>query len=329
MPKAKIKKAKKKLTGRKGKVSKISMLPVDPIPYPKGILARTKKKKKKTTAKRAKRRETERCQRRAHGSSCRLGAKSSCEPCKRFRERILKGEREVKDPTFSVICADPDWMYQNFGAAKHGAARSRYDGTVGDVIGQIPVGRWARKDSILFMWCPCPKLDVGFEVLKQWGAKFITSIPWVKTNPRGAAKLVAALEAGKEPEEILREIAKGIGFWTYLPAEMLIVARFGNAKAPIQAYEDKPDGLFIGDRAMGAVFWAPKSPSGAHSRKPLSMVEWIEATLPGPRLELYATGKRPGWTTWGRATGQWLCDQGVLEFDEAKALGLVPEDKKK
>ena len=33
-----------------------------------------------------------------------------------------------------------------------------------------------------------------------------------------------------------------------------------------------------------------------HSRKP---DELIEACSPGPRLQLFARGARPGWTAWG------------------------------
>ena len=36
-----------------------------------------------------------------------------------------------------------------------------------------------------------------------------------------------------------------------------------------------------------------------HSRKPDELYEIIEACSPGPRLELFARGERPGWTCWG------------------------------
>jgi N6-adenosine-specific RNA methylase IME4 len=36
-----------------------------------------------------------------------------------------------------------------------------------------------------------------------------------------------------------------------------------------------------------------------HSRKPDELYDIIEACSPGPRLELFARGTRPGWKSWG------------------------------
>jgi N6-adenosine-specific RNA methylase IME4 len=36
-----------------------------------------------------------------------------------------------------------------------------------------------------------------------------------------------------------------------------------------------------------------------HSRKPDELYDIMEACSPGPRLELFARGARPGWTVWG------------------------------
>ena len=36
-----------------------------------------------------------------------------------------------------------------------------------------------------------------------------------------------------------------------------------------------------------------------HSRKPDEIFDIIEACSPGPRLELFARGTRPGWRVWG------------------------------
>jgi N6-adenosine-specific RNA methylase IME4 len=36
-----------------------------------------------------------------------------------------------------------------------------------------------------------------------------------------------------------------------------------------------------------------------HSRKPDELYDLIEACSPGPYLELFARGSRPGWSAWG------------------------------
>jgi hypothetical protein len=40
-------------------------------------------------------------------------------------------------------------------------------------------------------------------------------------------------------------------------------------------------------------------PEDALSRKPDEQYDIIEACSPGPYLELFARGERPGWTVWG------------------------------
>jgi N6-adenosine-specific RNA methylase IME4 len=40
-----------------------------------------------------------------------------------------------------------------------------------------------------------------------------------------------------------------------------------------------------------------------HSRKPDEQYALIEACSPGPYLELFARGRRPGWAAWGNQAG--------------------------
>lgn len=49
-------------------------------------------------------------------------------------------------------------------------------------------------------------------------------------------------------------------------------------------------------RACSSVITGPKR---AHSQKPEESFSTIEATSPGPRLEIFARQNRPGWTSWG------------------------------
>lgn len=198
----------------------------------------------------------------------------------------------MKHPTFRTIVADPDWQYDNFGAAKHGAARAHYAGSPVDAIACVPVRRWARRDSILLLWATLPKVDQAIDVMRSWGFTLVTAIPWVKTSPKAGT------------------IRRGIGFWAFATSELLLVCRRGKAKAPKQTGAEKPMGLLVGGREDGKspIFYAPR---GAHSRKPLSLIEWVEAKLPGPYVELYARVDRPGWTCWGHDTGWHLDASGV------------------
>lgn len=191
----------------------------------------------------------------------------------------------MTEQTYRTIVADPDWRYGNYGAA--GAARAHYPGTEAGEIAKIPVGRWARRDAILLLWATWPHLDGAVDVMRSWGFRLVTGLPWVKTTPRTG------------------EIKRGIGFWWQSTSELLLVGRRGKAAAP--KHDERVMGLLCGERDAPA-FYAPRGP---HSRKPPSLVEWIESRLPGPYLELYARVDRPGWTCWGHATGWHLDAEGV------------------
>ena len=52
-------------------------------------------------------------------------------------------------------------------------------------------------------------------------------------------------------------------------------------------------------RLSAAVRQLIVAPRREHSRKPDEQYERIEALCPGPRLELFARHRRPGWTAWG------------------------------
>ena len=199
-----------------------------------------------------------------------------------------------------AVIADPPWSYMQWGLKKHGAARAHYPGSTMDEIAAVPVAEWCRPDAILFLWATLPKLDQAIDVMRAWGFSLVTAVPWVKTEPKRG------------------RIRHGIGFWFYTASELVLVCRRGKARAPKQSTAAKPDALLVGDRG-NPTFWAPR---GHHSRKPLSFVEWVESTLPGPRLELYATGTRPSWTCWGHATGYHLYEGGVIMLADMERLAV-------
>jgi N6-adenosine-specific RNA methylase IME4 len=236
------------------------------------------------------------------------------------------------DPLFSTGVIDPNWGYDNFGLKKHGAAKSWYRGSDVEELAKIPVRDWFKRDANVFVWGTGPKVMECMEVLKAWGLHVVTRILWVKTVPHQG------------------DIKQGVGFWGYSVAEDLWVCRFGTAKAPkYRSTKDKPYMLLCGprenpcfyDKELHAWLSDPTitelpstifySKLGPHSRKPLSLFEWVEAYFPGRYLELFARGTRPGWTCVGHETGWHMHEGGVMRVEEAERLGLVekiqPEDR--
>jgi N6-adenosine-specific RNA methylase IME4 len=74
----------------------------------------------------------------------------------------------------------------------------------------------------------------------------------------------------------------GLGIYLRNASEQLLFATCG--RAPIQ-FRAQPTWLF--------------APVQEHSRKPGEAYEVIERCSPGPRLELFARRRRPGWDAWG------------------------------
>ena len=220
----------------------------------------------------------------------------------------LPGSAPRPGETFSTILADPNWGYQNFGLAKHGAQRAHYGGSTVDQLSALApaVQGLARRSTILLLWGVNPKPDEAIDVIRAWGFQVVTSLPWVKTIPN------------------TESIAQGPGFWFYGCAETLYVCKQASrstSRAPAKELE-KFRGLLHGDRHAGedAVFYAPR---GAHSAKPMSLYDWIGSRLPGPRLELFARVATPGWRAVGSELGSWLAPSGVISADEARAQGLL------
>jgi N6-adenosine-specific RNA methylase IME4 len=187
---------------------------------------------------------------------------------------------------FRTILADPPWKYDNFGQARHGAARAHYDLMTLEQLAAIPVTKWASDGAFLLLWATWPKLDEAMALVEHWGFTYITGFPWVKTTPSTG------------------EIRCGIGFYVQSTSEFVLIARRGD----VTREDDSPRvrGLLVGEDPV--VFYAP---IGKHSQKPITLHDWAEATFPGPRLELFARRERPDWTCWGLELGWRLSASGV------------------
>lgn len=73
--------------------------------------------------------------------------------------------------TFDVIVIDPPHLYYG-DPNKMGAAGKEYDLMTPEDIGRIEIKKLMRKNSILFCWATCPKLDVAIQYFKDWGVHY-------------------------------------------------------------------------------------------------------------------------------------------------------------
>ena len=73
---------------------------------------------------------------------------------------------------------------------------------------------------------------------------------------------------------------------------------------------------FVDTKAFPCCFNAPRR---EHSRKPDEFYDLIEACSPGPRLEMFARGSRPGWVSWGNQAEQYEIDWETYDYNSERS----------
>ena len=184
---------------------------------------------------------------------------------------------------YRVILADPPWRFKNYSEKGEGRnATSHYDCLSLDEIKALPVGDFAAKDCVLFLWATDPLLPAALDLISAWGFTYKTvGFYWAKTNR--AADMFGLTE---------RDFFCGLGYWTRANVEQCLLATRGTP----QRHAKDVRRLII-------------SPRREHSRKPDSIYDRIERLVDGPYLDMFSREKRPNWDSWGNQTS--LFDDGA------------------
>jgi hypothetical protein len=87
---------------------------------------------------------------------------------------------------YKMILADPPWEHDNYGQAKHGAAKSHYAELDMEDLKRMPVGELAHESGcLLLLWCTACQAAEGahLELAKAWGFRLATRLfSWVKVS---------------------------------------------------------------------------------------------------------------------------------------------------
>jgi N6-adenosine-specific RNA methylase IME4 len=175
---------------------------------------------------------------------------------------------------FGTILADPPWQFVNKTGkvAPEHKRLSRYGTMTLDEIMALPVARIAADKAHLYLWCPNALLPDGLAVMKAWGFSYKSNIVWHKVRKDGGSD------------------GRGVGFYFRNVTEIILFGVRGkNART-----------LAPGRRQVNYLATRKRE----HSRKPDEQYPIIEACSPGPYLELFARGMRPGWSVWGNQADQ-------------------------
>lgn len=170
---------------------------------------------------------------------------------------------------FRTILADPPWQFQNRTGkmAPEHKRLSRYATMTLEDIKGLPVSSVVQEPAHLYLWVPNALLPEGMQVLAAWGFEYKSNLVWLKVRKDG------------EPD------GRGVGFYFRNVTEMVLFGVRGKHARTLPPGRSQVNVL--------------KTRKREHSRKPDEQYALIEACSPGPRLELFARGSRPGWVTWG------------------------------
>lgn len=170
---------------------------------------------------------------------------------------------------FGCILADPPWQFVNRTGkvAPEHRRLTRYDTMDLAAISALPIADLAADPAHLYLWVPNALLPEGLAVLRAWGFCYKSNIVWHKVRKDGGSD------------------GRGVGFYFRNVTELVLFGTLGRGART----------LAPGRRQVNLLATRKRE----HSRKPDELYELIERCSPGPRLELFARGLRPGWTSWG------------------------------
>lgn len=177
--------------------------------------------------------------------------------------------RFVAGRKFKTILADPPWQFQNKTGkvAPEHKRLARYATLKLDDIKALPVESAADDTAHLYLWVPNALLPEGLAVMQAWGFKYKSNIVWQKIRKDGG------------PD------GRGVGFYFRNVTELLLFGVRGKSARTLQPGRTQVNTIATRKRE--------------HSRKPDEQYPLITSCSPGPFLEMFARGERPGWSIWG------------------------------
>ncbi len=193
-------------------------------------------------------------------------------------DAIRMFESELQGKRFSTILADPPWQFQNRTGkmAPEHKRLNRYPTLSLEEIKALPVADVLSATAHLYLWVPNALLPDGLSVLKAWGFEYKSNLIWYKIRKDGG------------PDR------RGVGFYFRNVTEVILFGVKGKNARTLSAGRSQENMIVSQKRE--------------HSRKPDEQYALIESCSPGPYLELFARGSRPGWTCWGNQAEEYYPD---------------------
>jgi N6-adenosine-specific RNA methylase IME4 len=159
---------------------------------------------------------------------------------------------------YRTVAADPPWRFNDTLPGPGRGAAKHYRVMALEDLERLELPPLA-PDCRLFLWRVAAMQEEALKVVRAWGFVPKAEMVWVKLSGTGGLHF-------------------GMGRQVRMSHETCIIATRG-----------RPPRL---SRSVRSAFVAHV---GKHSEKPDRFFEIVESLSPGPRLELFARRRRPGW----------------------------------
>ena len=175
-------------------------------------------------------------------------------------KKIKKPEELFKEVKFTTIVIDPPWDWGDEGDVNQlGRAKPDYATMSLEELKKIPIDNITKPDAHIYLWVTNRSLPKGFELLKEWGFRYITCLTWCKPS-------------------------FGMGNYFRGSTEQILFGVKGS--------------LSLKRKDVGTWFEANRGKDG-HSSKPEEFYKLIESCSPGLYLDYFGRTKKDGWFTYG------------------------------
>lgn len=184
-------------------------------------------------------------------------------------ETIVDFATKLRGRKFHTLLVDPPWRFENRTGkmAPEHKRLNRYGTMTTDEICELPVSEVMEKTAHIYLWTPNALLPDALKVMSAWGFQYKTNLVWHKIRKDGGSD------------------GRGVGFYFRNVTELILFGVRGPKARTLDPGRTQVNFLATRKRE--------------HSRKPDEQYSLIESCSPGPYLEMFARGTRPGWTYWG------------------------------
>jgi N6-adenosine-specific RNA methylase IME4 len=221
---------------------------------------------------------------------------------------------------FNLLCVDCPWSFSDklaMSKIKRGA-KANYSTMTNTAIKQLRIPELAEKDAVLALWVPSTLLQVGLDVMLEWGFAYKQNWIWVKTkkDPLELLKKEIRKKSFKDNKNKLININDVENIINNFDLNNML--NFGMGHIARNTHEI----CLIGTKGKLSKFIKNKSQRTVlfeqnfkHSKKPEILQDRLELIFPdfSKKLEVFGRRERQGWTVIGNEVSTPKPDCDIVE----------------